>query len=155
MSLQPPKKCSMRVHTCITEGDAIYFFKTKNKGKISFAYKHSFTMTRRLETTNASGANASNLWGTTNASLLNVSTTLDNGIINVRGAASTAGRALGEVNTLVLVLGLLMALNTAGEFIKIALKLHLKLYSVFSGTKTTSHFFAKSLSSIINCPFII
>ena len=68
--------------------------------------------------TNASLASACNLLGTTNSSLLNVSTTLDETIINVRDTAITAGLALGEVNALALALGLSMALNTAGEFIK-------------------------------------
>ena len=50
--------------------------------------------------------------------MLNVSTTLDETIINVRDTAITAGLELGEVNALALALGLSMALNTAGEFIK-------------------------------------
>ena len=60
----------------------------------------------------------SNLLGTTNSSLLNVSTSLDTTIINVRDTAVTAGIALEEVNALAAALGLSMAMNTAGEFIK-------------------------------------
>ena len=75
-------------------------------------------MSNLLGTTNSSLSNASTLLGTTNSSLLNVSTSLDTAIINIRDTAVTAGFALGEVNALALSLGLSMAMNTAGEFIK-------------------------------------
>ena len=49
---------------------------------------------------------------------MNVSPSLDTTIINVRDTAISAGLALGEVNVLAAVLGLSVALNTVGEFIK-------------------------------------